>query len=157
MTPCRASLHHWYAGMLSRGTAAELFCISEAFSARVMRPHQVSRALLWRKLRIHVGEIGGVLGNCMLRNCVEEEHSCDARTRTRIGVMRLLIVSPRWVESVSQLPTVFGKAEILAEKWQHVVLESIGHRTGVCAGVDLKAVCDSVVIQDLVQLDCVEA
>ena len=37
MTPWRASLHHWYAGILSRGTAAELFCISEAFSASVMR------------------------------------------------------------------------------------------------------------------------
>ena len=38
-----------------------------------------------------------------------------------------------------------------------MVLESIGYRTGMRAGVDLKAVCNSVVIQDLVQLDRVEA
>src|SRR6059058_1919404 len=37
ITPWRASLHHWYAGTLSRGIAAELFCICVAFSARVIR------------------------------------------------------------------------------------------------------------------------
>ena len=38
-----------------------------------------------------------------------------------------------------------------------MVLESVSNRTGVCARVDLKAVSNSVVIQDFVQLDGVEA
>ena len=55
------------------------------------------------------------------------------------------------------LVAIFRKAEVLAEKWQHVVLESIGHRAGVGTGVNFEGILDSVVIENLVQLGGIEA
>lgn len=40
--------------------------------------------------------------------------------------------------AMPRLAASLGKAEILAEKWKHVVLEPVRHRTGVRAGVDLE-------------------
>jgi len=37
-----------------------------------------------------------------------------------------------------------------------MILESVGDSTGVRAGVDLKTVCDSVAIEDIVQLRGIE-
>ena len=50
------------------------------------------------------------------------------------------------------LAAICREAEILTEERQHMILESIGDCAGVRAGVDLKAVCDSIVIEDIVQL-----
>ena len=38
-----------------------------------------------------------------------------------------------------------------------MILKSVSHRTGVRAGVDLKAVCDSIFIEDIVKLTGVDA
>ena len=48
------------------------------------------------------------------------------------------------------LAAICRKAEVLAEKWQHVVLEPIGHRAGMGTGVNLEGICDSVIIENLV-------
>ena len=55
------------------------------------------------------------------------------------------------------LLTTCLEAEILAEERQHMVLETICNGADVRAGVDLKAVCDSVVIEDGVQLGGIES
>src|SRR5579875_553913 len=52
--------------------------------------------------------------------------------------------------------TVRRKAQIPAEEWQYVVLKAIGHRAGVGSVVDLEAVCDSVVVENVMQLPGVE-
>ena len=44
------------------------------------------------------------------------------------------------------------KTEILAEERHHVVLESVGYRTGVSSVIDLKAMRDSISVQNLVEL-----
>jgi len=44
------------------------------------------------------------------------------------------------------------KTEILAEERHHVVLESVGYRTGVSSVIDLKAMRDSIPVQNLVEL-----
>src|ERR1022692_2852573 len=55
------------------------------------------------------------------------------------------------------LTAICREAEILAEEWQHVVLESIGDCTDMRAGVNLKAVRDPIVIEDGVQLGSIES
>jgi hypothetical protein len=55
------------------------------------------------------------------------------------------------------LLAVFLEAEIFAEERHHVILEAICDGAGVCARVNLKAVHDSVVVEDIVQLGCIEA
>ena len=50
------------------------------------------------------------------------------------------------------LTAALGEAEILAEERHHMILKSIGDGAGVRAGVDLKAVRDSVVVENIVQL-----
>ena len=55
------------------------------------------------------------------------------------------------------LTAIRCKAEILAEEWQHVVLESIGDCAGVRTRVNFKAVSDSVVIEDGVQFYGIES
>jgi hypothetical protein len=76
------------------------------------------------------------------------------------------LIHPQWRPEIHVRPgcypvrlltAVRRKAEILAEKGQHVVLESIRDRAGVRAGVDFKTVCDAVVIEDRVQLGGIES
>src|ERR1039458_5283623 len=55
------------------------------------------------------------------------------------------------------LTAICREAEILAEEWQHVVLESIGDCADMRAGANLKAVGDSVVIEDGVQFHGIES
>ena len=50
------------------------------------------------------------------------------------------------------LTAALGKAEILAEERHHMVLEAIGYGADMRTRIDLETVCDSVVIQDFVQL-----
>jgi hypothetical protein len=50
-----------------------------------------------------------------------------------------------------------GKAEILAEKRQHVILEAISDSAGVCAGVDFEAVYDAVVIENGMEFAGIDA
>ena len=50
-----------------------------------------------------------------------------------------------------------GKAQILAEERHHVILESVGDRAGVRPRINLKAVRDSVVVHDVMQLGGVKA
>ena len=52
---------------------------------------------------------------------------------------------------------ICGEAKVLAEERQYMVLKAIGDCTDMRAGVDLKAVCDSVVVEDVVQLGRVKA
>ena len=44
------------------------------------------------------------------------------------------------------------ETEILAEKWQHMILESVGYLACVSPLIDFEAVLDSVVIERTVQL-----
>ena len=55
------------------------------------------------------------------------------------------------------LSAICREAEILTEERQDMVLESIGDCAGVCAGIDLKGVCNPIVIEDIVQPDGIEA
>jgi signal transduction histidine kinase len=55
------------------------------------------------------------------------------------------------------LATLCREAEILAEERQNVVLEAIGDCAGVRAGINLEAVCDSVAIEDVVELGGIES
>lgn len=55
------------------------------------------------------------------------------------------------------LVAICREAQILTEERQHMILEPIGDCAGVRARVDLKAVCDSVVIQNGMQLPGVDA
>src|SRR3954464_13850159 len=54
------------------------------------------------------------------------------------------------------LSAICREAEILTEERQDMVLESIGDCAGVRAGIDLKGVCDPIVIEDIVQRDGIE-
>ena len=58
--------------------------------------------------------------------------------------------------AVWSLTTICREAEALAEERQHVVLESIGNCADMRAGVDFKAVRDSVVIENGVQFHSIE-
>lgn len=49
------------------------------------------------------------------------------------------------------------KTEILTEKWQHVILESIGDGADMRAGIDFEAVRDAVVVKDSVEFASVDA
>jgi len=49
------------------------------------------------------------------------------------------------------------EAKILAEKREHMVLESIRNRAGVRTGVDFKTVCDAVAIENRVQLGGIDS
>jgi hypothetical protein len=55
------------------------------------------------------------------------------------------------------LTAICRKAEVLAEKREYMVLESIRDRAGVRAGVDFKTVCDAVVIENCMQLGGIES
>ncbi len=55
------------------------------------------------------------------------------------------------------LPAICGEAKILAEERQHMILKTICNCADVRTGIDLKAVCDPVVIEDCVQLGCIES
>ena len=44
------------------------------------------------------------------------------------------------------------KTEILTEKWQHVILESVRYLARVSSLIDLEAVLDSVLVQSIMQL-----
>jgi hypothetical protein len=50
------------------------------------------------------------------------------------------------------LSTSWAKTEILAEKWQYVILKPIRNGTGVSSLVDLKAVLDAICVQNIMQL-----
>lgn len=54
-----------------------------------------------------------------------------------------------------KLPAVRLEAKIRAEKRHHMILEAIRDRAGVSALIDLKAISDSVLIQDVVELTCI--
>jgi hypothetical protein len=54
-----------------------------------------------------------------------------------------------WLQD-SRLLAIRGKAEVLVEERQDMILESVGDGAGVRAGVDLEAVRNPVVIQDVV-------
>jgi hypothetical protein len=49
------------------------------------------------------------------------------------------------------------KAKSLTEKWQHMILKPIRDSAGVCAGINFKAVRDSVLIKDFMQLAGINA
>jgi len=51
-----------------------------------------------------------------------------------------------------QLSAIFLKAKILAEKGNHMILETVSHLTRVRAFIHFKAVRDSALIKDFVQL-----
>ena len=51
----------------------------------------------------------------------------------------------------------YCEAEILAEERQDVILESVRDRAGVRARVNLKTVCDSVIIEEIVQLSGIKS
>ena len=53
---------------------------------------------------------------------------------------------------IRKLLTIGLEAEILAEKRHDVILETIGDRAGVGAGINLKSIGDPVLIQDVVEL-----
>ena len=48
------------------------------------------------------------------------------------------------------------KAKILAEKGQHMILEAIRHFAGVSARKNFEAVCDSIFVENIVQLAGIE-
>ena len=54
------------------------------------------------------------------------------------------------------LPAIVARTEIAIEELHHVILKAIGYRAGVRTVVDLKAIGESVIVQDIVQLAGVE-
>lgn len=70
------------------------------------------------------------------------------------GILRVFGNSPitPQAQAGTRLLTSSGEAQVLTEEWDDMILESVGDRTGVRAGVDLKTVCHSVAIEDVVQL-----
>jgi len=54
------------------------------------------------------------------------------------------------------LAAALGKAEIPAEERHHMVLEAIGYGADMRTRIDLETVCDSVFIEDFVQLRGIE-
>ena len=44
------------------------------------------------------------------------------------------------------------KAEILAEEWHHVILKTVSHCARVRTGINLEAVRDSILVQNIVEL-----
>ena len=50
------------------------------------------------------------------------------------------------------LSATCAKTEILAEKWQYVILKPIRNGAGVSPLVDLKAVLDAICVQNIMQL-----
>lgn len=48
-------------------------------------------------------------------------------------------------------------AKVLAEEWQHMVLESISNCADMRAGIDFKCIRDPIVIEDGVEFACVDA
>src|SRR5579875_2729802 len=57
---------------------------------------------------------------------------------------------------LSALLATILRAQVPAEEWDHVVLKAVGNVTGMGTVVNIKAVFDAVVIEDLVELDHVE-
>jgi hypothetical protein len=59
--------------------------------------------------------------------------------------------------ATSSLFAIRLEAKILVEERHYVILKSIRDGAGVRAGIDLKTICNSVLIEDVVQLDGIEA
>ncbi len=52
--------------------------------------------------------------------------------------------------AIESMATTF-ETEVLAEEWQHVILEAVSNSAGVCAFVDFEAVCYPVLVEYVVQ------
>ena len=63
----------------------------------------------------------------------------------------MLVIDQGW------LVTAVAGTQILAEERHHVILEADRHGAGVGAGIDLEAVGDAVVVEDVVQLAGIDA
>ena len=49
------------------------------------------------------------------------------------------------------------RAEVLAEELHHMILKAVSHGAGVCAGIDFKAVRDSILVENVVQFAGIHA
>ena len=55
------------------------------------------------------------------------------------------------IQTRELLLATFLKTEILTEKRQHMILETIGHFARMRAGINFERACDSILIKDIVQ------
>src|SRR5208337_80487 len=107
--------------------------------------HQVGRALFRREPGIHKREIGGVLRSGYTSH--ESDKGSEDYQYNSSGIAHLF--SLQGVEL--PLPAARLKTEILAEKLHHMILETIGYFTRVCARVQFEAVRDSILVKDAMQ------
>jgi hypothetical protein len=70
-----------------------------------------------------------------------------AIAQTKMRLVIIMVLAPE-----RQLPAASLKTQIRAEKFHHMILKAIRHCTGVSAMVDLKAVRNSIVVQQVMQL-----
>ncbi len=108
--------------------------------------NQVSSTLLRRKDGIHVRQFGSVLrnGGASYEGEVDTEYNWDEFSAI------LHLVSVECIDM--PLSATCLKAEILTEKLHDMILETIGYLAGMSSRIHFKAVHDSVLFQNFVQL-----
>ena len=87
----------------------------------------------------------------LVENVNSDKHTA-AKSANRLAVLLLVLMFHLPYKSAGEensrlLTAAFGKAEILAEERHYMILEAIGHGAGMSAGIDLKTVRQSVLVE----------
>lgn len=90
-----------------------------------------------------------------MRTCSEPTESDQGQTPAQPSDSISEHILP--IAEVRGLTAAGLRAEVLAEELHHMILKAVSHGAGVRAGIDLKAVRDSILVQNVVQFAGVDA